>query len=760
MLANSPALFPSPAGGINSINGDDDDFGDFVFSSPSSSHTPSFPYSTPTTLSTAAENDEEWGDFVASQLGSHPLQPQSSSPSSPPFDPLPPSSKAWVKPNGAIPLAIFGEEEEEETDPVEMESSGIFENGFGSYSLSTYSSSRPATAGKLNDLLEKLYGHVDAGGKEEGGDFDEGSWEFKDAMPSDARPMMEEGGGVAIGLEILTAANENGRSQVFVNRLENGYKDMEQFNMDGQKGLADHEKLTNRPLGHNRSVTDKALHDILPNFQNGTLSSGTNGSKIEFPEYATINGFMEKIQGDQTELLHSTEEQKDIKEVEWNMWDFDDLNISAYANGKKNLYGNPEDHIEHNTGAGKMDYSPVTRSSIIQNLYEKTDSPRAALPSQNSVNNGQEVYQLGKSSADVNAVMDFDQFDWEFQNAAEIGEVEKIGAHESDQGHANESTSYTLVDVYCRLNEVSLSLIVHHLVVLKVHALPGATPEVKKINEKIQEAYGNLQEIITSDDACIDKQIASGINKLLNVMRTSNFRTVEQECHLSERLLDAEKHLNAAVDLFEHSSSVLQILRLASTEQQLFYINAWSKLASACVEELQLGAKIWTESLEGNISKQILNKGNKYFLALGEVYRIIKILKATVRVYMPWLLSNLENSNDIVAFLEKGNAAWINSGLEEALRSISSNMDLDDKDLAKPLLESIHLIDNVNVPTFQDTASQHKNRFCKFSLLPLDKLPGIKTAVWNGDYYITKIANLWANRISPDPPELPSIMPS
>lgn len=159
---------------------------------------------------------------------------------------------------------------------------------------------------------------------------------------------------------------------------------------------------------------------------------------------------------------------QDIKEVEWNTWDFDYLNISAYGSGKKNLYGNSEDHIEHNTGARKMDYLPVDLTSVIQNLYEKTDSPRATLPSQNSVNNGREMDQLEKSSADGNADIDFDQFDWEFQNAAEIGEAENTGAYESDQGLANESTSYTLVDIYCRLKKESLALIVHHLAVLKV----------------------------------------------------------------------------------------------------------------------------------------------------------------------------------------------------------------------------------------------------------------------------------------------------
>ncbi|XP_020685258.1 uncharacterized protein LOC110101625 isoform X1 [Dendrobium catenatum] len=763
MPASSPALFPPLGGGTNNINGDDEDFGDFVFSSPSSSsHTPSFfPYTNPTVLSTSAANDEDWGDFVASELGSHSLQPQSSSPFPLPFDSSPPSSKAWVKPNGAIPLSIFGEEEAEAADPVTLEGSGGFENGFGSYSFATHSSSRPATSGKLNDLIEKLYGQIDVGGKEDGDDFDDGSWEFKDAFSADARTKMDEGGGTVFGLEMVMAANENGRSQVLVNRLENGWKGMEQINMDGEGGLLDifsaSEKLTSMPLGHNHSVTDEVLHEMLPSFGNGSSGSSRNEFKIDFPENGIINGFTEKIQYDQADLLHAPENQEDTKEVEWNMWNFDDLNISS-ANGKKNLYGSSEDHIEHNIGAGKLDYSPVALTSIIQAPHEKTDSPRATVPSQNSIGNGQEIDQLGKSFAHVNGDIDFNQIEWGSQNTAETGNAEKIVAYESGQSLSSESTSYTLTDLYCRVKEESLSLIVHHLTVLKVPALPGATPEVKKINEEIQKAYGNLQEMIASGDACTGKQRASRINELLNETRTSNFKVAEQEFHLSERLLAAEKHLNAAVDLFEHSSSVLQILRLASREQQLFYINAWSKLASACAKELQLGSKIWTESLDCNISKEIFTQGNKYFLALGEVYRVSRILHATVRFYMPWLLFNLEDSNEIITCLEKGNEEWINSGLEEALQSISSNMDLDDKGLAKLLLESINLIDKINEQTCQDTAIHWKNGFCRFSLLPLDKLPGIKTVFWNGDCYIAKIANFWANRISPVPPELPSII--
>ncbi|CAN4111157.1 unnamed protein product [Withania somnifera] len=116
---------------------DDDSFGDFTYASFS-------------TKSITPAEDDEWGDFVEYPSGSEP----STAPSSKPFDPFAfssnntpsvsqsPSKSGWVKPSGALPLSLFGEEEdagEEEKEESENGSvsdsnpnkSGLLSNGMG-----------------------------------------------------------------------------------------------------------------------------------------------------------------------------------------------------------------------------------------------------------------------------------------------------------------------------------------------------------------------------------------------------------------------------------------------------------------------------------------------------------------------------------------------------------------------------------------------------------------------------------------------------
>lgn len=73
--------------------------------------------------------------------------------------------------------------------------------------------------------------------------------------------------------------------------------------------------------------------------------------------------------------------------------------------------------------------------------------------------------------------------------------------------------------------------------------------------------------------------------------------------------MQAKKDLGSAVKLFEHSTSILHILELASKEEQHAYISVWSSMALACAQELQHGAMIWAESLGANVCKQILSQG-------------------------------------------------------------------------------------------------------------------------------------------------------
>ncbi|KAG0482913.1 hypothetical protein HPP92_010997 [Vanilla planifolia] len=216
----------------------------------------------------------------------------------------------------------------------------------------------------------------------------------------------------------------------------------------------------------------------------------------------------------------------------------------------------------------------------------------------------------------------------------------------------------------------------------------------------------------------------------------------------------AEDVSNGSLKLFA-SPSVQQILQSASREHQLLYINAWCKLAQFCAKELQHGAKIWREALEDDICIELLSKGSKYFLALGEIYRVSRILKASASFYMPWLLTDRKDASELISCLEECNKAWTNSGLDKVLSSLCNSDELDDKNLAESLLESIRLIDKVVVPTFDDLAIPLNPSACRFSLLPFGMLPDIKKDVWNGHWYFTKLVNLWANLVASHPPELP-----
>jgi hypothetical protein len=171
---------------------DDFDFGDFTFASapaptPAAPHPPTF-----------AALDDDWGDFVASPLGSN------ADASAPPTAPTAATSDAapssWEKPRGPLPLSLFGagdgqDEEEEE----------------GSAGPPTATAPQRAAGGSgpadLKDLIAGLYGSqppptagaADAGPQEEaedGGGIGDDDWEFTAAT---AEPADQDRGGRAPG---------------------------------------------------------------------------------------------------------------------------------------------------------------------------------------------------------------------------------------------------------------------------------------------------------------------------------------------------------------------------------------------------------------------------------------------------------------------------------------------------------------------------------------------------------------------------------
>ncbi|RWW43870.1 hypothetical protein BHE74_00050422, partial [Ensete ventricosum] len=196
--AAAAASIPSPA---HSFAFDEDDgFGDFKFAS----SVQPFPSHPPPPTQQQQQDDDDWGDFVVSPLGSHPVESPSPTPL---FDAFPPlyaaaadkiaGVKQWEKPRGALPLSIFGEEEEEVDEPESLHPPVLFPASLSS-SIPAEDRKGPVPAhGELRDLITSLYGQAPrpVGGDNDGlclaDDSDESSWEYKDASSSSPNSVLK-----------------------------------------------------------------------------------------------------------------------------------------------------------------------------------------------------------------------------------------------------------------------------------------------------------------------------------------------------------------------------------------------------------------------------------------------------------------------------------------------------------------------------------------------------------------------------------------
>ncbi|KAF6152165.1 hypothetical protein GIB67_005811 [Kingdonia uniflora] len=181
------------------------------------------------------------------------------------------------------------------------------------------------------------------------------------------------------------------------------------------------------------------------------------------------------------------------------------------------------------------------------------------------------------------------------------------------------------------------------------------------------------------------------------------------------------KNLCSAAGLYEHASSMVNILTLGSLEDKYNYVTTWSRMILACSQELKHGASIWKQSLQKNAHTKILSKfeGQQYVVALGEIYRVVEVLRASTRVYKAWILSTHAGPTNIFALLEECDAIWSGSRLEDALMSISDPVSSRYEGTVKELLESIKFVHALNEHDIQSHAFSLKGPICRFSLLPL-----------------------------------------
>uniref|UniRef100_A0A5B6ZLA6 Synergin gamma C-terminal domain-containing protein n=2 Tax=Davidia involucrata TaxID=16924 RepID=A0A5B6ZLA6_DAVIN len=413
--------------------------------------------------------------------------------------------------------------------------------------------------------------------------------------------------------------------------------------------------------------------------------------------------------------------------------------------------------------------SKVSINDILSNLYSQAEQIPSVDSTQKPTENGFDPIGTVFDSNLVNGDDDFDDSAWEFKDASSQTSAKDETSLSPGDAHQNYSNKLKLdnyVDFYCRLKDELCFVATCHLDSLKKArssaALSGEDVRVAALDVEIQEACEELRQenIISNEDYSEDhppRDIC--LNKFLEVLNEPKFQVLESEYNLSRRLQLAEKDFRSAIELMKHATSILNVLTLGSMDEQSSYISTWSKMISVSAEELKHGAWIWKQSSEKNVQTRILSepRGKQFIFALGEVYRVVAVIGASARLYKPWILSSSVDPTSIYALLEECYTLWSHSGLEEALRSISDPIDVEYDRKVKALLESIKYIHDLDALALGNHAFSQEEPKCRLSALPSGAVPDMKMAAWNGEQYFLTLANLWANLISCDPPELPCI---
>ncbi|XP_077218270.1 uncharacterized protein LOC143852651 isoform X2 [Tasmannia lanceolata] len=550
---------------------EDEGFGDFKFVS--------YPSTSLHSNHNPKEEDDEWGDFIENPLQFSQIRP----PNTLSFDPFPTFQKPILDPifpesnpthheleinsaplgvekiMGALPLSIFGEEEEE---PSSIDPSLDALDGF---SLKPAAKNGSSFVG-LNDLIANLYGQTEQirAEKEQNfnDDFDEDGWEFKDAFSGTPNG----GGDFGVGIE-------NGSNA----KLVDGIANFSTSDVDSSK-------------------KEWNIADLL-------------GAELKEVKEPMSNG---DIQGMEKKL-------EDCQRAP-QLYAFSNGKLDSFdlSNAHDGFFHKPTPTVGN--GINGFDFSSgIAPKDIMPNLYSQTEQTSAANSNIKPAGSGFSSVQLGLHSNLANNDDDVDENCWEFKDAlSEIG-VENVntglGTVDMYRNISTESKLEKIVHFYSRLKEKSHFLSVHHLEDLKgakdAAILSREEAKAMALNEQIQSVYEKLQ----AENTVYGKNHQEkhpprniGVNELLEVVKDPDFHALELEYCLSKRISLSEEDLTSAVGLYEHAISMLHIMTLGSMLDQSTYISAWSKMISVCARELQHGAMIWMQSLQNNVHAQIFSQ--------------------------------------------------------------------------------------------------------------------------------------------------------
>lgn len=117
--------------------------------------------------------------------------------------------------------------------------------------------------------------------------------------------------------------------------------------------------------------------------------------------------------------------------------------------------------------------------------------------------------------------------------------------------------------------------------------------------------------------------------------------------------------------------------------------------------------------------------GKGFIIALGEIYRVVAILGASVKLYRPWILSSSSvDSTSICTLLEECHTLWSSSGLEETLPTISDPVGSEYFGTANVLAESIKQIQGLHAFALWNRVFAQQESVCHLSALTPGVVPG------------------------------------
>ncbi|CAN4108723.1 unnamed protein product [Withania somnifera] len=451
------------------------------------------------------------------------------------------------------------------------------------------------------------------------------------------------------------------------------------------------------------------------------------------------------------------------------------LPLSIFGDEELEIDGsaNAEDiFVPHNASYSKNDKSPdsnVSINDLISTLYSQAEqiSPVHSVQVLNSTSDSPQDIVVNSNL--LNGEDDLDDGEWEFKDSSSqikpYNDISLLTSEDPPQKNLYNLNLDNNLDLYSKLRNELCYHAKCHLDDLKRARNSDGLPveEAKNLNlyKEIEEACKDFDQ----DNAmCKGDQLEGHLSRnacmgaFIEILQESKFQVLESEYHLSRRLSLVENDLETTLGLIKHATMMLKILRSGSFEEQSIYVSVWYKLISVCAQELQHGSCIWKKILEMNAQSHILSqpRGRAFILALGEIYRVTVVLEASVKLCKPWTWLDSARCTSIHSMLDECHIMWCSSGLGEALSSMLHSGSGDEISVAS-LLDSIKLIHGLDGLTLQKHLYAQKE-VCRLSLLTLEILPGMKLIHWNGEHYLLTLANLWANLVSSDPPELPQLI--